>query len=107
MTGNSRILPKDVIEHWPEVFDEIKLRVVPLDYLHAVLVNFKDGKSWEIKITSATRREGWDSFEQTLSELIKTYEESIDDIDFKLDPVRVKKDIEKSTKKFLKKRKLD
>lgn len=91
---------------WPEVFGEVKLNVLPLGYLHTVLVNFKDGKTWEIRITARTKKEGWSTFEKNLSTLVKTYEESIDNIDFKLDTEKVKKDIEKSTTKFLKKRKL-
>ena len=106
MTSTGKSLPKDVIEYWPEVFEEIKLRVLPLKYLHAVLITFKDGKIWEIRITAETRTDGWEKFEKKLSELFKTYEENIDNVDFKLDTIRVKKDIEKSTQKFLKKKKL-
>jgi hypothetical protein len=101
-----RVLPKEVIDHWPEVFGEVKLNVLPLRYLHAVLISFKDGKTWEIKVTSKTKREGWDSFEKSLAELFKVYEHKIENINFKLDTERVKKDIEKSTQQFLKKRKL-
>ena len=101
-----RILPKEVIEHWPEVFGEVKLNVLPLRYLHAVMVNFKDGKTWEIKVTAKTKKDGWESFEKSLSELCKAYEKRIENIDFKLDTIKVKKDIEKSTEKFLKNKKL-
>ena len=106
MTEPGKILPKEVIDHWPEVFGEVKLNVLPLRYLHAVLISFKDGKTWDIKVTSKTKREGWDSFEKSLSELFKVYEHKIENINFKLDTERVKKDIEKSTQQFLKKRKL-
>lgn len=106
MTSKGRQLPKDIIQHWPEVFGEIKLNVLPLGYLDTVLINFKDGKTWEIKVTKKIKVEGWESFEKNLSELVKTYEENIENIDFQLDTSRVKKDIEKSTQKFLKKRKL-
>jgi len=106
MTANGKTLPKDVIAHWPEVFGDIKLNVLPIKYLETVLVNFRDGKTWEIKITAKARREGWPSLEQSLSEICKTYEDSIDNIDFKLDTERVRKDIESSTQKFLKKKKL-
>jgi hypothetical protein len=106
VTEPGKTLPKEVIECWPEVFGEIKLNVLPLRYLHAVLITFKDGKVWEIKVTAKTKREGWESFEKSLSELFKTYEQRIDNIDFKLDTERVKKDIEKTTKKFLDERKL-
>jgi hypothetical protein len=106
MTSTGRILPKEVIEHWPEIFGEIKLNVLPLKYLHAVIVNFKDGKTWEIRVTAQVKKDGWESFEKNLSELVRNYEESIENVDFRLDTEKVKKDIKKSTDKFLKKKKL-
>ena len=106
MTLSGRILPKDVIDYWPEVFGEVQLNVLPLRYLDTVLINFKDGKVWEIKITAKAKRDGWESLEKTLSDLVNSYESKIDNVNFKLDTVRVKKDIEKSTQHFLKKRKL-
>jgi len=106
MSGPGRALPKDAIKHWPEVFGDVHLNVVPLRYLHTVLVNFKDGKTWEIKITLEAKRNGWPAFERNLADLVKSYEDKIDNIDFKLDTIKVKKDIERSTQKFLKKKKL-
>lgn len=106
MTKSGRHLPKDVVQHWPEVFGDVHLNVLPLGYLSSVLVNFKDGKTWEIKITAQTRKEGWIAFEKNLSELVTQYDDAVDNVDFKLDTERVKKDIEKSTQKFLKKKKL-
>jgi len=106
MTRTGKPLPKDVIEHWPEIFGDVKLNVVPLRYLSTVLINFKDGKTWEIKITTQTKKSGWETFEKNLAEMVKTYEEKIDNIDFKLDTNRVRKDVEQSTQKFLKKKKL-
>jgi len=106
VTKPGRSLPKDVIEHWPEIFGEVKLNVMPLRYLHTVLVNFKDGKTWEIKITAQTKKEGWPAFERNLTELVKNYEETIENVDFKLDTPKVKKDIEASTHKFLKRKQL-
>lgn len=79
---------------------------MPLNYLSAVLINFKDGKTWEVKVTAATKKAGWDAFEVSLTELFKSYENKIVDIDFKLDTKKIKIDIEKRTLKFLKKTKL-
>jgi hypothetical protein len=106
MTKQGRHLPKDVIEHWPEVFGEVKINVMPLRYLHTVLINFKDGKTWEIKVTPKTKSQGWPSFERHLSQLCRDYEERIQDVDFKLDTDRIRKDMEKLTQRFLKKKKL-
>ena len=106
MTKSGRPLPKDVIERWPEVFGEVELNVLPIKYLDTVLINFKDGKSWEIRITTKIKKEGWSAFERNLSEICKNYEAAIENVDFKLDTDRVKKDIERITQQFLRKRKL-
>lgn len=106
MIKQGKIFPKEVIDCWPEVFGEVNLNVLPLRYLHAVTINFNDGKTWEIKLTTKTKNKGWTAFEKTLSELFKVYEKKIKDVDFKLDTENVKKDIEKETERFLKQRKL-
>jgi len=98
--------PKDVVEHWPEVFGEITLNVVPLKYLDSVTVTFKNKKVWEIKISSKQAQEDWNSFEVNLKEMLVSYESEIENVDFKLDTERVKKDMINNTNKFLKKRKL-
>ena len=41
--------PDEVIKYWPEVFGEITLNVVPLQYLESITVTFKNKKVWEIK----------------------------------------------------------
>jgi hypothetical protein len=98
--------PKDIVEHWPEIFGEIKLNTVPLEYLDSIIITFKDGKIWEIKINRKEKNLSWEQFEKNIHEMIQSYEESIDNIDFKLNTSKVKKDVEKSTQQFLKKKKL-
>lgn len=98
--------PKEVIEHWPEVFGEITLNVIPLKYLDSISVSFKNGKVWEINMRAKQALENWDEFEKSLKEMLSSYESEIGNVDFKLDTERVKKDIIKNTNRFLKKRKL-
>ena len=38
------ILPDEVVDVWPEVFGEVTLNVLPVEYIETVLINFKDGK---------------------------------------------------------------
>ena len=106
MTDPGRTLPKEVVEIWPEIFGEVKLNVLPLKYLNAVLITFKDGKNWEIRTSVADVKRGWEPFEKSLSELLRTYDDKIESIDFKLNTEKIKKDIKRSTSKFLKKKKL-
>lgn len=98
--------PSDVVEHWPEVFGEITLNVIPLKYLDSITISFKNGKVWEVNLRSKQAQTGWDLFEKNLKEMLSSYESEIENVDFKLDTERVKKDMIKHTNRFLKKRKL-
>jgi hypothetical protein len=100
-----KVFPKNIIDKWPEVFGEVELKVIPLKYLHAVHITFKDKKVWEIDIKKSARA-NWDDFESHLKELLANYEEHIENIDFQLDTEQIKKDITKITNKFLKRKTL-
>jgi len=52
----SKKLPQDVINHWPEVFEDVDIDVVPLEYLHSVRVEFIDGKIWDIAIDTSKNK---------------------------------------------------
>lgn len=98
-------LPDDVISHWPEVFSDLDVQVVPLEYLHSVRVFFEDGKIWDIDVQKSKKEAGVDKLENTLEELFTAYDDVITNVDFRLDTVRLKKDITSRTKLFMKKRK--
>ena len=97
--------PKDIIDHWPEVFGHITLNVIPLKYLDRIKIIFKNGRIWEIDFTDNVPT-NWLEIEKQLKKMIADYETEIENIDFKLDTVRIKKDMIKSCNRFLKKRKL-
>lgn len=98
--------PKEVIDHWPEVFGEITLNVIPLKYLDKISIRFKNGKTWEVNMRSKRNDLDWATLEKNLKDMISSYESEIDNIDFKLDTEQIKKDMTKSSNRFLKKRKL-
>jgi len=99
------LLPPDVIDQWPEVFSEVDVTAVPLAYLHSLRISFKDGKVWDINISAHVKKNGSNDLEQHLEDLIESYEDVIEHIDFRLDVEKVKKDIIKKTNKFLKTKK--
>jgi hypothetical protein len=98
--------PKDVIDVWPEVFGEISLNVLPLGYLDTVVIQFKNKKVWEINLADYQKKENWTESESSLKDVLSSYEDAIDNVDFKLDTERIKKDVIKHTNNFLKKRQL-
>ena len=102
---NGKVLPKNVIDRWPEVFGEITCNVVPIHYLTTITITFKNGKVWEI-VVDDKKDDTWDFLESQVKEIVRQYETAIENVDFQLDTERIKKDIIKHTKKFLKTKKL-
>lgn len=96
-------LPKEVIDSWPEIFTDIDVHAIPLEYLHSMIITFNNGKVWDINIAKYAKQADVDNLESHLKDLLSNYEESIDNIDFRLDVAKVKKDVIKHTKSFLKK----
>jgi len=94
-------LPPEVVDHWPEVFEDVEVEVVPIEYLHSVRVTFNDGITWDIDVTK--EKEGID-VENALADLIEQYQDGITHVDFRLDTEKVKRDISKRTHIFMKKR---
>lgn len=102
---NGKVLPKNVIDRWPEVFGEVTCNVVPLHYLNTITITFKNGKVWEIDV-NGKKDDAWDTLESQVKEIIGEYETAIENVDFQLDTESLKKDIIKHTKKFLNNKKL-
>lgn len=96
-------LPKQVIDVWPEVLEDVDVKAVPIEYLHSIRVQFADGKIWEIDV-QASKDKDFD-IEEALEELFEEYEDDISSVDFRVDTERVKSDIQARTASFLKKRK--
>ena len=98
-------LPKEVVAHWPEIFSDLHVESIPVEYLLSIKVTFKDGKNWEIRLKNNRKKMTNKELEKQITELFKTYGDSIKIVDFRVDTNKVKADITKRTKTFLKKRK--
>jgi len=97
---SNKKLPKEVISHWPEVFDDVEINAVPLEYLDSIRVQFNDGKTWDIDINTSKNKVK--DLEKSLDELFEQYQDHIKTVDFRLNTEKVKRDITTRTKKFLK-----
>lgn len=101
-------LPPDQADAWPGILDEIDIKVVPVEYIDSVEVQFTDGKVWAIELD---KQEGVESeeaaaeLEESLDSLFEEYEEVIVGIHFVLDIEKVKEDITARTKTFMRKKK--
>lgn len=90
-------LPVTFLEYWPEVFNHVRLKTVPLEYLSEVTLFFNNGKIWNIELLSADRQK----IKETFADLFRTYKRDIIKVDVKFDAESLKKDIINQTKLFL------
>ena len=100
-------LPPEVIRHWPEIFNDIEIKAVPIEYIHNIYVYFHDGKVWEIDLDkqSISDADSVSSIEDSLEAFLEQYNEEISHVDFRLDTAKVVEDVKSKTKSFMKKRK--
>ena len=98
-------LLKEVVAHWPEVFSDLHIESIPIEYLLSIKVEFRDGKNWEIRVKKNRQKLTNKELEKNIKELFQHYGNDIKNVDFRIDTNKVKADITKRTKTFLKKRK--
>jgi len=91
-TDNSKV--------WDEILDEVNYDFLPIEYVSTIIVRFVDGKTWEIAVDN--RRRLTEDPGHVIDEFMQEYKDSIDTVDFRLDIPRLKKDITRRTKRFLK-----
>jgi hypothetical protein len=100
-------LPEEVIKHWPEVFRDVEIRAVPIEYIHNIHVYFHDGKVWQIDIDQQTEHSHGDvsQVEESLETFLEQYNDEISHVDFRLNTSKVVEDVKNRTKSFMKRRK--
>lgn len=96
--------PKEVVDHWPEIFEDVEIKAIPLEYLHSVNILFKDGRNWKIDLK---RRRGStiEAIEEVLDDFFEEYDDLIESVEFDLNTEKVKKDVQEKTKRFMKRSK--
>lgn len=98
-------LSSDVIKKWPDVLSGIDVKVVPVQYIKAIEVYFSDGNRWVLDVDPhAATKKGAD-LDTMLRDVMEEHEDSINGVNFVVDIDRVKFDIQKRTRQFMKKRK--
>lgn len=73
---------------------------LPIEYVNWIIVTFDDGDVWEIDISK--KANNGEDVEETLEAFFEEYEGRISNVDFRLDLQKIKRDIGKRTRRFLK-----
>ena len=100
-------LPPEVIKHWPEIFNDVEIKAVPIEYIYSVHVHFHDGKIWEIDLDQQALHNKGDvsKVEDSLETFLAEYNDEISHVDFRLNTSKVVQDVKSKTRSFMKKRK--
>jgi hypothetical protein len=93
--------PRHLVQEWPEVFEDLYMNTMPVAYLDLIIIDFSDGKVWEINIKDQLEDRNHDEIADSLLETFQEYKEEITKIDFKLDIEKLRTDIKNQTKNYL------
>ena len=88
------------IDKWPEVFNDLYINTMPVDYLKSIHLEFSTGMVWELDIQEQLKNSDVAVVTQRLQETIQEYKHEVKKFDFKLDIDRLKTDIKYSSKKI-------
>lgn len=93
--------PVDLVKEWPEIFDDMYMNTLPVDYLKSLRLCFENGMIWEFDIQERLVDYSNDFIVERLLEIFNEYKNEITKIDFAIDIDKLKKDISNSSKNIL------
>jgi hypothetical protein len=102
--SNNSKLPPEIVNHWPEVFNDVEIKSVPIEYINSINIFFNNGKIYTIDVAKEKKKyTDSESLESSLETFFSDYDNVIKSIDFSIDTPKVKHDVQKRTRTFLKK----
>jgi hypothetical protein len=93
--------PKQLVDEWPEVFSDLYMNTMPVNYLEYIHLEFSSGMVWELDVKDQLKHLDPDVVSQRLYETIQEYKDQVIKFNFKLDVNKLKKDIKKSSRQIL------
>ncbi len=92
--------PKNLIQEWPEVFEDLYMNTMPVHYLEMLRIEFEDGRVWEINVQEQLSTTHSDILADRLVNTFQEYQDEIKKIDFKINVDKLKTDVRNSSKKI-------
>ena len=94
-------IPKHLVNEWPEVFEDMYISTMPVEYLHSIKLEFHDGRVWEIAVDDQLTSLKSQAIADRLIETLYEYADDVKKIDFKVNVEKLKTDIKKEIRKIL------
>lgn len=85
-------LPKEVIDVWPEVFEEIEMVAIPMQYILGMQVFFENGTIYDIEMDSNDPFYDSDIIEDSMNTFLDENQDSILDIQLQINTEKVIED---------------
>ena len=83
------------------MFEDLYMDTMPVAYVDVMILEFNDGRIWEIDIKNQLKSSDPDDVAKKLLKTLSEYKDTIKKLDFKIDIEMLKADIKKRTKKIL------
>ena len=93
--------PDHIVKEWPEVFNDLYMNTMPVEYLDYIHLEFSNGRVWQINIKDQLKKLSAEMVAERLLETMIEYHNDITNLDFKLNIPKLKKDIYQSSKSLL------
>jgi hypothetical protein len=74
---------------------------MPVAYVDKMIIEFTDGRVWEINVKDQLRTQNSDQLAKKLLDTLSEYKDTIKNLDFKINIQLLKEDIKNKTKKIL------
>lgn len=92
---------KDLVKEWPEVFSDLYINTMPVNYLDFIQIEFKTGMVWKVEIQDQIDIHGPENVAKFLEQTLSEYSSEVEKFDFKLNIKKLKTDVAQSTKSIL------
>ena len=73
---------------------------MPVAYVDKMIIEFTDGRVWEINVKDQLRTQNSDQLAKKLLDTLSEYKDTIKNLDFKINIQLLKEDIKNKTKKI-------
>ena len=90
-----------MVQEWPEVFEDMYMSTMPVDYLQILRLSFRNGRIWEIDIAEQLVKNANEVVADKILKIFSEYKDDIVKIDFSIDVEKLKSDIAEQTRKIL------
>jgi hypothetical protein len=93
--------PNELIQEWPEIFEDLYMSTMPVSYINSIRLEFSNGGIWEIDVREQSKNLTDNYLSDKILETFYEYKDEISKVDFSINIEKLKKDIQRSSKKIL------